>query len=350
MSNSALESRPATAPERPVPSRDDRKARVDAALNLLERYGLLVLFVLTILFFSWMRPETFATAANFRTIVTAQSVVAVCALALTFPLMAGRFDISVGATLGVSAIATAAVMSKHGLPLLPAVVFGIAFGAFIGVVNGSLVAYFGVNAIIGTLGTSTVLSGLITAYTQGVPITTSLSTTLTDLGSDRVAGIPAIFLIMLALSVIVWYVLTQTPYGRQLAAVGVNQRAAVLTGMRVRRIILLSFVASGLLGGAAGVMQVASQGTADPTTGGLNFILPAIAAVFLGATTWHPGRFNIPGTVLSLFFLGTAVSGLALIGAEPWVNDLFNGLAIVIAIALSSQFRRRRTGEMNIGT
>ncbi len=320
------------------------------ALDLLERFGLLLLFVLVIVVFSILRPHTFATVANFQTIVTSQSVLAICALALIFPLMGGRFDISIGAILGICAIATTAVMSKHGFALVPAIAFALAFGLLIGLINGVMVAYLGVNAIIGTLGTATVIAGLVTAYTHGIPITAGLSETLTGLGSDKVAEIPVLFLIMLAVSVIVWYALGHTPYGRQLAAVGVNQRAALLTGMNVRRIILSSFVLAGLLGGVAGILQVANQGSGDPSTGGITFILPAVAAVFLGATTWHPGRFNVPGTVLALFFLGTTVSGLALVGAEPWISEVFNGMAIIVAIALSAQFRRRRTGEMSIGT
>ncbi len=335
------------ATERPE-STTVEKRRIDP-LDLLERFGLIILFAAIVILFSIWRPNTFATSDNFKAIVTSQSVVAVAALALIFPLMTGRFDISVGSILGICSIGCAATMSSHGFALLPAVAFGLAMGLFIGLVNGGVVAYLGVNSIIGTLGTATVMGGLITAYTKGIPVTTGLSPTLTELGSKEIAGIPTLFLIMLVISVVVWYVLTQTPFGRQLAAVGINQRAAELTGLRVRRIVMLSFVLSGLFAAAAGILQVGAQGSGDPQSGGLGFILPAIAAVFLGATTWTPGRFNVPGTIIALFFLGTTVSGLALVGAQPWVSEAFNGTAIVVAIALSVQFRRRRTGEVAVG-
>lgn len=335
------------ATQRPEPRTGDRR-RIDP-LDLLERFGLVLLFAVVVILFSIWRPSTFATSDNFRAIVTSQSVVAVAALALIFPLMTGRFDISVGGILGICSIGCAATMSSHGFALVPAIAFGLAMGLFIGLVNGCVVAYLGVNSIIGTLGTATVMAGLITAYTTGIPVTTGLSPTLTELGSKEIAGIPTLFLIMLVISAVVWYVLTQTPFGRQLAAVGINQRAAELTGLRVRRIVMLSFVLSGLFAAAAGVLQVGAQGSGDPQSGGIGFILPAIAAVFLGATTWTPGRFNVPGTIIALFFLGTTVSGLALVGAEPWVSEAFNGTAIVVAIALSVQFRRRRTGEVEIG-
>jgi ribose transport system permease protein len=326
-----------------------RAARSVDPFDLLERFGLLLLFVVVVVVFSLWKPETFATGANFRAIATSQSVVAVTALALMFPLIGGRFDLSVGGILGLTAIASADAMSSYGYALVPAIAVGVAFGAVVGLANGLVVARLGVNSIIGTLGTSTILGGLVIAHTEGDPISEGLSTTLTDLGSKTVAGVPEISLVMLVISVVAWFILTQTPYGRRLAAVGVNLRAADLTGVQTRRVVALSFVASGVLSGLAGVMQVAAQGNGDPSVGGLTFILPAVAAVFLGATTWRPGRFNVPGTILALFFVGTTISGLQLAGADPWVTDVFNGAAIVIAIALSAQFRRRRTGELPIG-
>ena len=318
-------------------------------LDLLERFGLILLFIVVIVVFSVWRPETFATTANFRSIATTLSVGAVASLALLPPLIGGRFDVSVGATIGVCAIAVAAAMSKSGLPLLPAMLVALGCGAIIGLFNGIIVAYLGVSSIIGTLGTSTVLVGLVSAYSHGTPISSGLSTTLTNVGIETVGGIPVLFIATLVFSLAIWFVLTQTPYGRRLEAVGVNLRAAKLTGLKVRPIVVLSFVASGLLGAVAGIMQVGAQGAADPQVTGITFILPAIAAVFLGATTWHPGRFNVPGTLIALFFLGTTVSGLALVGTPPWVTNVFNGSAIIIAIALSAQFRRRRTGELEIG-
>jgi ribose transport system permease protein len=329
-----------------------RRRRSQSGLNTLdqlERFGLFLLFIAVVIVFGVWRPDTFATAANFRTIATTQSVTAIAALALIFPLVGGRFDLSVGANLGLCSVATAAAMSKANLPLVPAIAVGLAFGSAIGLINGVVVGYLGVSSLIGSLGMSTVIAGVVTGYTDGIPIGTNLSPTLTDLGANTVAGLPVLFLIMIVISIVTWYVLNHTPYGRRLAAVGSNLRASRLMGIPARKIVVLSFVASGLLAGMAGVLQVAAQGSGNPQVSGLTFILPAIAATFLGATTWQPGRFNVPGTIVALFFLGTTISGLALIGAAPWITDVFNGTAIVVAVALSAQFRRRRMGELEIG-
>jgi ribose transport system permease protein len=345
-----------------LPESDDRNAGPDAVagesrrstrrtsvLSLLERFGLLILLILAVIVFSILRPDTFATAANWRSIAVSQSVLAVAAMALIVPLIGGRFDVSVGAIIGITSIATASAMSRYNLPLLLATVIGVGFGAFIGIVNGTLVSRLGVNSIICTLGIATVLAGLVSWWTNGVPISSGLSDTLTNLSVRTILEVPALFLVMLVICTATWYLLTQTPYGRHLAAVGSNLTAARLTGVSVTRVVFLSFVTSGTLAGIAGVLQIAALGNGNPQVGGLSFILPALAAVFLGATTWKPGRYNVPGTLLSLFFLGTMVSGLVLLGARPWITSVFNGSAVVVAIVLSAQIRRHRTGSVEIG-
>jgi ribose transport system permease protein len=318
-------------------------------LELLERGGLILLLGIVIVIFSFLRPDTFATAANWRSIATSQPVLAVAALALIVPLIAGRFDISVGANLALCAIVTAAAMSYHNLPLGIAMILGVGTGAFVGLINGYIVAFLGVNSIIGTLGIATILGGIVNGYTGGIPISDKLSPLLTDISIQSVGGVPVLFIIMVIVGALTWFLLTQTPYGRYLSAVGANIESARLTGIRVDWVVLRSFVIAGALAGIAGILQIGSQGNAGPSLIGVTFILPALAAAFLGATTWSPGRYSVQGTIIALFFLGTTVSGLELVGTQPWVTDVFNGAAVVLAIAMSAQLRRRRTGAAEIG-
>jgi ribose transport system permease protein len=317
--------------------------------DLAERAGLPILLVVLIVVFSLLRPDTFATAANFRTIAISQSALAVTSLALIFPLVTGRFDISAGAVVGLSSIGVAGAMAKSGLPLAPALLVGIALGALVGLANGALVAYLGVNSIITTLGVSTILGGLIFAYTNGIPISNGISQDLTNLGHETAFGIPVLFLVMLVVAALAWVVLARTPYGRYLTAIGSNESAALLSGLPVRRIVMLSFVSSGVLAALAGVMLVAGQGSANAQVGGITYMLPALAAVFLGATTIMPGTYNVPGTIVALFFVGVAVSGLTLLGVQPWISEVFNGAAVVVAISLAAVFRHRRTGVRTLG-
>jgi ribose transport system permease protein len=317
--------------------------------TLLERFGLLGLWILLIVVFALALPTTFLTGGNLRAVTMSQSVLAVMAVALIFPLVGGRFDISVGANAGLCSIVTATAMSRFGLSLPVAILLGVIVGMLVGAFNGVLVAYFGINSIIATIGVSTVITGIIQAYTQGIPISSGLSPVITTLSSRLILGVPALFVIMIVLAAVAWFILTQSAYGRFLAAVGSNENAAVLTGLPVRRIITGSFIMSGAFAGLAGVMQVAAQGNGNPQVGGITFMLPALAAVFLGATTFRPGTYNVPGTVLGLFFIGTAVSGLSLLGAQTWVTDVFNGTAVIVAVGLSAHFRRRRTGTSMLG-
>jgi ribose transport system permease protein len=320
-----------------------------ASTDIAERAGLTVLFLILIGIFAALRPHTFATLANARSIGVTESVIAVLALALLPPLISGRFDVSVGANMTISAIMCAALIGYHGWALAPAILAAVALGTFIGVLNGVMVAYFGVNSIIGTLGTATIIGGLVTAYTNGIPVSENLPPTLTNLSIETVFGIPDLFILMIAISVVVWFVLTQTPFGRRLEAVGSNLAAAKLTGVPAARVVCLGFVFAGVVSGVAGVLLVATQGDASPDSADITTVIPALAAAFLGWTTWRPGRYNVPGTILALFFLGTLTSGLALVGTQSWVTDCVNGAVVILAVGVGVQVKRRRTGSVEIG-
>jgi ribose transport system permease protein len=338
------------SPVSPTESAAAARRRRGALLLNAERFGLLAVFVVMTLVFSLLAPSTFPTAANWRSIAISQSVEAVAAVAMLIPLVGGRFDISVGPNIGLCAVATASVMAKAALPLSVAVVVGIGIGTFVGIVNGVIVAYLGVNSFVGTLGTGTVIGGLVQWYTGGTPIVTNISGNLTNLSVDSVIGLPALFVVTLGIAFCVWFLQMQTTYGRKLTALGYNLQAARLAGFDLRRIVLLSFVLCGAIAGMAGVLQVASEGSGDPSVGSITLILPAFAALFLGSTAFTPGKFNVPGTLLGLFFVGSTVSGLALLGAQDWVEPVFDGVIVVTAVALSQAFRARRTGEWDIGT
>jgi ribose transport system permease protein len=309
-----------------------------------ERFGLLVLFAIVIIVFSITQSGTFATSNNWKTIFQSQSVLAIIAFGTMVPLIAGNFDLSVGANSVLCSIAVGAVMSHHGWDLIPAIVFAVLLGAFVGMLNGILVARLKLNGFIATLGSATIIGGLVEAYTHDLPITNNLSNHLLNLGTTNWIGIPKLTVIAGVIAVIVWYGLSQTPFGRRMTAIGSNVEAARLVGIRVDRAVFLTYLGAGILAGIAGVMEVANQGTADPTVSGISLILPALAAVYLGASSFTPGQFNVLGTIVGLLFVATVVSGLTLSGAQPWVQPVFNGTALVVAVGASAAFRRRRLG------
>jgi ribose transport system permease protein len=315
----------------------------NTTLVLLERYFLLLLFAAVVIGFSIKLPDSFATVLNFRNIVGNQAVLGILSLSAIIPLAGLQFDLSIGSVLGLTAIATASLLSKFSAPLWVAILVAPALGASIGLFNGVLIAKLGLNSLITTLGVAIVIVGAISWYTEGVSILTGIPRTLTDLGSGLWLGLPRPLYMLAAVALFVWYLLDHTPYGRYLQAVGSNPNAARLVGLNVSRITILSFVISGAITGFGGVLQVARDGGANPQTGS-TIALPVLAVAFLGVTSIHPGRFNVPGTLLAVFFLATAVSGLSLVGVDNWVESAFNGTALVAAVALSTIVGRRRAG------
>jgi ribose transport system permease protein len=325
-----------------TPAAADRQ-RAGRALDLLERFGLVFLLVGVVLFFSFYGPtgDVFRTWLNFRTIVSNESALSILALASILPLIGGSFDLSVASIMLLSDIAAAAAMSHHGAPIGVAVVIALGLGAAIGLLNGFVVAKAGVNALIATLGTATVITGIVQWYTGGLSIVSGVPDSLTRLVTKQWLGIPRIAVFTIVAALLTWYLLAQTPYGRYLQSVGSNRSAARLVGINVDGVVVISFVLSGSFAALAGVLQLAHDGSANPQIG-MTFLLPALAAAFLGATTIRPGRFNVLGTLVAVYFIATAVQGMNYAGIQSWVQNVFNGTALVFAVGLTALIGRRR--------
>jgi ribose transport system permease protein len=323
----------------PVVSRRGR------AFNLSIHYGLVVLLVIVVLFFRLYGPTSavYLSSANLVALVGNQAVVSIVALAALIPLTAGYIDLSAGAITGVASIVSATTITRFNEPIVVGVVLGIVAGILLGTVNGVLIARFEFSSIVTTLGTSTALSGVMLWYTGGSTIGSNMPQSVLNFGSLNWLGIPRVTYVMVPVILICWFLLENTPFGRYLQATASNPRSARLVGLNVRRNVLTAFVFAGLLAGIAGVLLTVRSGAADSTTGP-SYLFPALAAVFLGATTIHPGRPNVWGTVVGIFFVAFAVSGLSLMGASAWAPSLFNGLILVVAAALAIVFARRRGG------
>lgn len=329
----------------PAPPASLRPARWDLLYNV-ERFALPALLGFSLLFFS-LWPKTgplFASAANFQEVASDNVYIGVLALASLFPLVCGEFDFSVGQNAGFTQIVVATAMARFHVPLVWAIVLAVACGALVGVANGNTVARLGVNSLIVTLGTSGVLLGIVEWYTQSQSITTGISSALFQFGSRDTLGIPDVVLLLAVAALVVYYLLEHTPYGRYLTSIGSNARAARLVGLRVERLKFSAFVLSGALAGVAGVLLVAKNGSASPEAGSVTDTLQALAAVYLGATSIRPGRFNVLGAMLAVYFIGFSVSGLAIAGVQSWVSQVFSGAALFIAVVVSTVIRRRRIG------
>lgn len=312
--------------------------------HVLERYALVILVLALVVLFSVLPAsgEIFASPQNFRSLVANQGVPLLIAVAAVFPLAAGYFDFSVGAVAASSSVITAAALADYDAPLPLAVAMGVLFGTLIGTFLGFLIAYVGINPFISTLGVATLLGGVIFAYTGGLRISAGIPTDLTDIGSRDWFGIPRVVIVAGLVAGIAWWILSRTVFGRRLYSVGSNARATHLLGVDVRRTQLLAFVASGTIAGLGGVLLLARNGGAT-SDNGMMMLFPALTAVLLSTIVIDIGRPSVPGVIVAILFIAVTVSGLTLVGTPSWVNQVFNGAALLIAVAVARLARRRST-------
>jgi ribose transport system permease protein len=321
-------------------SRDAGWAGQSAFADWFERLALLLVWAATIALFGYLRPDSFLTWSNFATILGSQSVIVVIAFGLIIALTAGDYDLSIASNLTFAATVLAVLNVNHGLSIGVSIVAALAAGLAIGLVNGFFVLYFRMNSLIVTMGVGTFAHGL-TLWLGDQQTISGVSEALVDaVIVYRFLGVPLGFYYALILCVVLWYILSYSTVGRRLLFVGRGREVARLSGIAVGRVRLGGFVSSGLMGAIAGVLYVGTTGAADPSSG-LTFLLPAFAAAFLGATTISPGRFNPWGAMISVYFLVTGITGLSILGVSTFVQDLFYGGALVIAVTLSQIVRGR---------
>lgn len=311
----------------------------------LERAALPAALLVLVLLFSVLRPDAFPTMDNAAAILGSQAVLVILALGLIVPLRCGDFDLSVGGALTLSTMLVAVLNGEHGWPVWAAVGAALLCGALVGLVNGFFVLFFGINSFIVTLGVGTFLTGVV-SWISGNRIVSGIDPHLLNLVAlTKIAGVPVEFYYALGVCLVLWFVFERTVVGRRWLFVGANRDVARLSGIRVSRNRWGAFVVSGVMAGLAGVLYAGTTGSADPT-GGVAYLLPAFAAAFLGATSIQPGMFNPLGTLVAAYFLIVGITGLQMLGADPFVQDLFYGGALVAAVSLSQLLRGRKPQEL----
>ncbi len=305
-----------------------------------ERYGLLIAWLAVIVLFGAARPDTFLSWANFSTIFGSQAVLVVVTLGLIIPLTAGDYDLSIASMLTLSSMLIAVLNVNHGWPIGLAVLAALAAGLAVGAANASIILYFRIHSLIVTLGMGTFIHGITLWFSNSQTISGIDFRLVTAVIVTRLFGIPLAFYYAIAAALVIWYVFSYTAAGQRLLFVGRSRQVARLSGIRVDRVRFTALVTSSLLGALAGILYAGTTGAADPSSG-LTYLLPAFAAAFLGATCISPGRFNAIGSVIAVYFLVTGITGLSILGISTYVQDLFYGGALIIAVALSQLVRGR---------
>lgn len=325
------------------PTRTELKglSRMQKLIRLAPVYGLVILTVFLLILFSLLLPNTFPTMLNLRAILSDKSIIALLSLAAMVPMAAGRIDLTVGYGIVLWHILAISLQIYYGIPWPLSVLIVLVLGATVGFLNGLLVEVAKIDSFIATLGTGTILYALALWHTGGRQVVGVLPDGFYAINGTFVFGLPITAYYIFAIAVAMWLVLEYTPIGRFLYAIGANARAAELNGIPTRKFVVGAFVTSGLMTALAGVL-LASKLRIGQASVGLEFLLPALVGAFLGSTTIKPGRVNVWGTMIGVAILAIGISGIQQFGGSFWVEPMFNGVTLLVAIGIAGYAQRRK--------
>lgn len=314
------------------------------AWRRLRTYGTVLGLVAIVIAFWVLRPDTFMTVGNWLNITQQVSILAVVAFTSTVVMVTNAFDLSVGTLASLTGMVAAALM-QAGTPIVGAVLLALTAAALGGLLNGVLVAYLRIVPFVATLGTLTMFGGLALLVSDGTTIFgRAIPRAFGQFGRDgiplgmldgRAVLLPNLTLVAAGVLVVTWVLLQHTTFGRRLYAIGGNLVAARLAGVRVRALMTLAFLVSGVGAGLAGLMLTSRLASANPTQGD-GLMLNAIAAVFLGVTTSEQGEPRVLGSLVGVLILGVLANGLTQLQVHSYVQQVLTGAIVIAAVAIGS--------------
>lgn len=304
-----------------------------ARTRSIENFGLYLVFAGIILFFSLTTPYFF-TLRNMMDILRQSTFVLVAALGMTLVIMTAGIDLSVGSVIGLSAGVTS-VLLIHGAPTPVAVLAGLLTGIVCGFLNGFIITRFSVTDLITTLSTLSIFRGILFMMTHGVPFQAFARPGFSFLGRGNLGVIPTPIIIAAVIYIILRYVLNRTILGRHVLALGSNNRAALLSGIHVKRTRIIVYMISGFTAAAAGIM-LASRLSSVPPDLGQGYEMSVIAAVVIGGTSLFGGSGSITGTVIGSLMVAIIGNGLILLNVNPFYQYVINGIIIIMAVSINN--------------
>ena len=316
--------------------------------SFVKKYAIIGILLLFIIALAIATGGNFLQTQNLINVIRQVSAIGVIAVGMTFVIIARGIDLSVGSILAMSAVVSASLVQMPGaantlypnLSLHPilGVLAGLAVGALLGLVNGSLVAYFKIAPFIATLGMMTAARGLALIYTGGRPLS-KLNPGFNWIGQGDIVGIPVPIIIFALVAVVAHMMLSRTRFGRHVFAYGGNEQAARVSGININRINLGIFTMTGLLAGLAGILLSARIGSGNPQLG-LGIELDAITATVIGGTSFAGGVGTIWGTIVGALIIGIINNGLDLLNVSPFMQQVVKGVIIVVAIIIDERKNR----------
>jgi ribose transport system permease protein len=307
----------------------------------IEKYGLIGAFVILLLAFNAAAPGRFLTWSNVSAVLGSQAVLVVLTLSLVITLGTDLYDLSAASVLVFCNMLIAVLNVNLGVPIGLALLAALAVGFIVGLINSFFIVQIGINSLIVTLGIGTILNGLTLLISDSQTISGISDQLVNYVAVYRFLGIPLEFFYGLIACLILWYIMDFTAVGRRRLFVGRSAQVARLTGIKVEAVQRNALVSAGVMNALAGILYSGTTGAADPGSG-LTFLLPGFAAAFFGSTSIVPGRFNPWGSTIAVYFLAFGISGVTIQGVQTYVQNLFYGGALVIAVTLSQLVRRHR--------
>jgi ribose transport system permease protein len=329
----------------PVPKAGWRVYRLFAAREA----GVFIALILMCVFLA-LTSEAFLSARNLLNVGRQVSLIGIMAVGMTFILISGEVDLSVGSTYALSGLITGMLIIQQWM-LLPAIVVGLLIGVGVGLINGLLSTYGKLPSFITTLGMLSIVRGAALLITDGQPVTVNIRQgALPDvfaqfefIGQGYLFGqIPMQLVFFIVIAIIGWVVLALTTYGFRVYAVGGGQKAARVSGIKVFSVKVWAFIIMGGLAGLAGILSMAFLPSGQAGRTGLGLELDVIAATIVGGASLSGGEGTIPGTILGVLIIGILRNGLVLLGISPFAQELILGLVIIIAVAIDKWTAHRR--------
>jgi ribose transport system permease protein len=308
------------------------RVRVPRSFGVARFSGVYLWLAFIVLFGVW-KPTLFLTASTAHSVASGEAVGAMVAIGLLIPLAAGAYDLSIGSVANLTAIIAIELQSNNHMSVGAAIAIAVGAGLLIGLVNGFLVVKLRISSFIATLGMGTIVGAvqsILSGSGQPNPPNSQVWNSLTQ---ATVGGFQVVIIYLIVLALLVWWFLEYTPGGRYIYAIGDNRDSARLTGVNVNKWTWIALTLSSLIAGIGGVLYGSLSGPS--LTFGSALLLPAFAAAFLGSTQVNPGTFNVWGTVIAVYVLATGVAGLEFVTSVQWLNDMFNGVALILAVAFA---------------
>jgi ribose transport system permease protein len=297
-----------------------------SVLPFLAKYGTIIGLAIMIAVFSFLAPVAFPTFSNFVNVLNQASLGIIIAGGLTVAVIVGELDLSIGFSASFLGVLVTGLI---------AIIAVLLVGALIGLINGLIVTKIGVNSVIATLGTGTIIVGLNFAYSSGAPIAMGVPDSFVEIALGRFWGIPHNVLIMVAVIAILWVAVERSSIGQSIQAVGGNPVASRLSGIPVHKVKIVAFMICGACAALTGILLASSLGSGT-TSAADGYLLSAFAAVFLGSATLRDGEFHILGTVFGALIIAVGFNGLAIFGAPTFYQYVFQGAILIVAVGLSS--------------